>query len=42
MPIQEMHDVRVLVCKDQGTTLASERDANVFMSAAWELSLIHI
>ena len=36
MPIQEMHDVRVLVCKDQGTALASERDANVFMSAAWE------
>jgi hypothetical protein len=36
MPIQEMHDVRVLVCKDQGAALASERDANVLMSAAWE------
>jgi hypothetical protein len=36
MPIQELHDVRVLVCKDQGTALTNERDANVFMSAAWE------
>jgi hypothetical protein len=36
MAIQEMNDVRVLVCKDKGTALANERDANVFMSAAWE------
>lgn len=36
MPIQEMNDVRVLVCKDNGAALATERDANMFMSAAWE------
>lgn len=36
MPVQEIHDVRVLVCKAKGCLLATERDANLFMSAAWD------
>lgn len=36
MPLQEINDVRVLVCNDKGCLLATERDANLFMSAAWD------
>jgi len=36
MPLHEIHDVRVLVCKHKGSVLTNERDVNAFMSAAWE------
>ena len=38
MPVHEIHDVRVLVCKDQGSVVTSERDVNTLVSAAWEHS----
>lgn len=34
--IRDSHGTRILVCADQGSLLASEKDANDFMSAAWE------
>lgn len=35
--VRELHGVRVLVCAQMGPLLASERDANDFLSAAWEV-----
>jgi hypothetical protein len=34
--IRDTSGMRVLVCANQGSLLTSERDANDFMSAAWE------
>lgn len=33
---RDSHGARILVCAEQGPLLASETDANDFMSAAWE------
>lgn len=32
----DRHGLRILVCASTGAALSSERDANDFMSAAWE------
>lgn len=33
---RDIHGMRVLVCAIDGPKIANERDANAFMSAAWE------
>jgi hypothetical protein len=33
---RDSHGLRILVCASTGAQLSSERDANDFMSAAWE------
>lgn len=34
--VRDIQGVRVLICANDGPPLSQERDANAFMSAAWE------
>lgn len=34
--LREIHTLRVLICANEGETLAREQDANTFIGAAWE------